>query len=77
MTLVCENPTRSGSLTIVLKLVDALTLQSIGRDAVDACQSKRCSMTIATHDDFDYVHEMASVTLAMNPKKEWALYLLQ
>ena len=55
-----------------LKLVDANTLQSIGLDAGDAGQSTRCSMTIATHNDFDWVHEMASVSLAINLKEEWA-----
>ena len=52
-----------------LKLVDASTLQSIGRDAGDAGQSTRCSMTIASHNDSDWVHEMASVSLAINSKK--------
>ena len=52
-------------------------LQSIGRDAGDAGQTTRCSMTIATHNDFDWVHEMASASLAINSKEEWALQLLQ
>ena len=49
-----------------LKLVDASTLpESIGRDAGDEGQSTRCSMTIVTHNDFDWVHEMASVSFAI------------
>ena len=52
-----------------LKLVDASTSQSIGRDAGDAGQSTRCSMSIAARIDFDWVHEMASVSLAINSKK--------
>ena len=52
-----------------LKLVDASTSQSIGRDAGDARQSTRCSMSIATRNDFDWVHEMASMNLAINSKK--------
>ena len=49
-----------------LKLVDASTSQSIGHVAG---QSTRCSMSIATHNDFDWVHEMASMNLAINSKK--------
>ena len=52
-----------------LKLVDASTSQSIGRDAGNAGQSTRCSMSIATRNDFDWVHEMASMNLAINSKK--------
>ena len=51
-----------------LKLVDASTSQSISRDAGDAGQSTRCSMSIATRNDFDWVHEMASMNLAINSK---------
>ena len=51
-----------------LKLVDPSTFPSIGRDT-DARQSTRCSLTFATHNDFDKVHEMASVSLANNSKK--------
>ena len=52
-----------------LKLVDVSTLQSVGREAGDAGQSTRCSMTIATHNDFEWVHDMASVSLAIDLKK--------
>ena len=52
-----------------LKLVDASTSLSIGRDAGDAGQSTRCSMSIATHNDFDWVHEMASMNVAIDSKK--------
>ena len=52
-----------------LKLVDASTSQSIGRDAGDADQSMRCSMSIATRNNFDWVHEMASMNEAINSKK--------
>ena len=52
-----------------LKLVDASTSQSIDSDAGDAGQSTRCSMSIATHNDFDLVHEMVSVSLAIKSKK--------
>ena len=57
---VCDN---------CLNLVDASKIQSIGHDAGDAGQSTRCSMTIAMHNDFDWVHEMASVSLAINSKR--------
>ena len=52
-----------------LKLVDASTSQSISHDAGDAGQSTRCSMSLATRNDFDWVHEMASMKLAINSKK--------
>ena len=52
-----------------LKLVDASMLQSIGRAAGDAGQCTRCSMSIATRNNFDRVHEMVSVILAITSKK--------
>ena len=52
-----------------LKLVDALTLPSIGSNTGDGGQSTHCSLTIATHNDFDWVHEMALVSLAINWKR--------
>ena len=51
-----------------LKFVNASTSQSIDRDADDADQSTCCSMSIATRNDFDWVHEMASMNLAINLK---------
>ena len=55
-----------------LKLVDASTFQSIGRDAGDAGQSTRCSMSIATRNDSDLVREMASNELSNQLEKERA-----
>ena len=52
-----------------LMLVDTSTSQSIGRDDGDAGQSTRCSMFIATRNNFNWVREMASKNLAITSKK--------
>ena len=50
------------------KFLDALTSQSIGRDASDAGQRVGCSMAIVTRNDFDCVHEMNFLTKRQNQK---------
>ena len=51
------------------KFLDALTSQSIGRDASDAGQSVGCSMVFVTRNDFDdCVHEMNFLTKRQNQK---------